>query len=268
MVNPKRDPITPNDLAEFVANDSDFAFEMQVVAQLKSVDFDCSHSGTYQDPVTDKIRQFDVRASKQRDSHLLTLAVECKNLRPECPLLLSCIPRTADEAHHDIVVYPRNNPLHLIEVNTVEGARSVYKPGEMVGKKTDQVKRDKNSGLVSDDKETFDKLNQAVNSCRDLLRQLASRSEQGLFGAIVPVLVVPTNTLWQVEYAADGRLVADPHPVTHASLFLDHSWSFDRGSPHRTITYRMSHLELMTVDALPATANRWLGLYGFFAGFS
>jgi hypothetical protein len=126
--NPQKNPITSKDLAEFVANDSDFAFEMQVLTQLKNTDFDCSHSGTYQDPVTAKIRQFDIRARKQKGPRVLELAVECKNLRPEGPLLLSCIPRTAEEAHHDIIVQPRNNPLYK-RVSQVEGDRSIYKTG-------------------------------------------------------------------------------------------------------------------------------------------
>jgi hypothetical protein len=41
----------------------------------------------------------------------------------------------------------------------------------MVGKKTDQVGRDQSDELLSDDLATFEKLNQAVNSCSDLVRK-------------------------------------------------------------------------------------------------
>src|SRR5260370_37168803 len=94
----KSDPITERDLEAFVASDSDFAFEMKVLAQLRSLEFDCEHSGTYQDPVSDKIRQFDIRAKKKKGDYLLALAVECKNVRPSSPLLLSAVPRTATES--------------------------------------------------------------------------------------------------------------------------------------------------------------------------
>jgi hypothetical protein len=57
-------PITASDLKEFVDNNSDFDSEMTVLAGLRSLDFECEHSGTYQDPVSDKIRQFDIRAFK------------------------------------------------------------------------------------------------------------------------------------------------------------------------------------------------------------
>lgn len=54
MAKQKKDPITEQDLKEFVANDSDFAFEMQVLNRLRDLHFECWHSGTYQDPVSDK----------------------------------------------------------------------------------------------------------------------------------------------------------------------------------------------------------------------
>jgi hypothetical protein len=88
----KNDEITAKDLAAFVATDSDFGFEMQVLAQLREVGFSCSHSGTYRDPVTDKTRQYDIRASMTRGDSTLALAVECKNLRRNNPLLLSSVP--------------------------------------------------------------------------------------------------------------------------------------------------------------------------------
>jgi hypothetical protein len=136
----------------------------------------------------------------------------------------------------------------------------------MVGKKTDQVRRDKSGSLISDDKETFDKLNQAVNSCKDLVHQLVRSSGQDFFGAVVPVLVVPSNTLWEVKYAADGELVERPHTVAHATLLLNHPWVVDRGG-YGPISYCLSHLELITIDTLSATVKGWLGPYGFFAGF-
>jgi hypothetical protein len=262
--NPNRDPITDKDLAKFVANDSDFAFEMRVVAELKGAKFECSHSGSYQDPVTEKIRQFDVRACKEQITDVLSLAVECKNLRPESPLLLSCIPRIAKEAYHEVILHPPNSPLYK-KVLRVEGDQSVYKPAEMVGKKTDQVKRDKNAVLVSDDKDTFDKVNQAVHSCKDLVTRLVNSHEAELFGVVVPVLVLPKNTLWQVEYEGDGTLRADPHRVTHATLFLDHAWSVDRGL-YGTFSYHLTHVEFITIDALHEIVSAWLGPHGFFAG--
>jgi hypothetical protein len=256
-------PITDKDLADFVEKDSDFAFEMQVVTQLRGVGFGCSHSGTYQDPVSDKIRQFDVRATKKRGSCTLALAVECKNLRPDCPLLLSAVPRVTDEAFHDIIFREANPHFQIPRVRPVAGNESVYTPGEMVGKKTDQVSRNKDGALVSDDSKTFEKLNQAMNSCTDLVRQLVINADQPFARAVVPVLVVPANLLWQVDYAFDGALVTAPRRVPRATMFLNHSWSVE--SQYGTIiSYRLSHIEFVTIDALATVVDGWLGPSGFF----
>jgi hypothetical protein len=78
----KSDPITERDLEAFVANDSDFAFKMKVL-----------------------IRQFDIRAHKKTDNYHLALAVECRSLGPNNPLLVSAVPRTATESFHDVLEY-------------------------------------------------------------------------------------------------------------------------------------------------------------------
>jgi len=266
MTKPKPElvPVTDKHLLEFVENDSDFAFEMKVVAQLRGIQFECSHSGTYQDPVSDKMRQFDIRAFKQQGSHELALAVECKNLRPEAPLLLSSVPRIDSEAFHDVIVRNVTNAYSFVRVIPTVGSLSVYKPGEMVGKKTDQVMC-KDGVLSSDDSSTFDKLNQAVNSCKDLVRQLVSTSAPPYVKAVVPVVVVPAGRLWQVDYALDGELVSPPRSVQRATLRLDQFWS-TLSSYSEEIRYRLSHLEFVTIEALPALVDGWLGPDGFFRG--
>ena len=253
------------DLEEFVGSNSDFAFEMQVFAKLRALGFECAHSGTYCDPVTDKIRQFDIRAFKDVGNSTLALAVECKNLRPNNPLLLSAVPRTEHESFHDIVVW-KSTVGHVMPQLTraVTGRESAYRPGEMVAKKTDQVGRDTSEALVSNDEATFEKLNQAVNSCRDLVHSCVLNSSPPLVRAIVPLLIVPSGLLWQVEYDLDGNLKTDPRQVAHTSLFLNHTWSVDLGVG-RKIFYRLSHIDLGTLDALPAFVDSYFGSKGLFA---
>ncbi len=257
--------VTDKHLLEFVENDSDFAFEMKVVAELRSLQFECSHSGTYQDPVTEKMRQFDIRASKQHGSYELALAVECKNFRQEAPLLLSSVPRIDTEAFHDVIVRAVTNSYSYVRVNTSMGSLSVYKPGEMVGKKTDQIMY-KDGVLSSDDSATFDKLNQAVNSCRDLVQKLVSSTAPPYVKAVVPVVVVPAGRLWQVDYALDGGLVNPPRLVPRATLRIDKFWS-TLTTFNQEIEYRLSHLEFLCIDALPDIIGGWLGPNGFFQGY-
>jgi len=252
------DPITAQHLAKFVDGGSDFAFEMRVVAAFRELGFQCTHSGTYRDPVTDKIRQFDVRAFKDQNASTLALAVECKNVRPNYPLLLSAVPRTADEAFHDLLFFEAHPMRQVALIRSVSAPQSVYKPGEMVGKNTDQVGRDAQGALVSGDQATFEKINQALNSCEDLVRQLVMKASPPFFRIIVPFLILPAGVLWQVEYGADGALQSPPRQIERGTLYINHGWSVDRDALVGTITYRLSHLEVVTLDALSAATDRWI----------
>ena len=265
MAKLKSDPITARDLEDFVATDSDFAFEMNVLAQLRSLEFDCEHSGTYRDPVSDKIRQFDIRATKEQNMCILGLAVECKNLHFNHPLLLSAVPRTAAESFHDLLVFHKG-VVPAAVIQTMEGDPSAYRQGESVGKKTDQVGISDQGASVADDNLTFDKLNQAVNSCKDLVQNFVFNSRPPQVRAIVPVLVVPTGLLWQVEYAADGKILTPPRNVDRTTLFLNTSWTVDR-PPYNPISYRLSHIELVTLGALPDAVKSWMGSSGLFSTY-
>jgi len=262
MAKLKDDAITAKDMEEFVGCNSDFAFEMHVLAQLRALGFECAHSGTYRDPVSDKMRQFDIRAIKHRDNFTLALAVECKNLRPNNPLLLSAVPRTPSESFHDLLVWKRWTHAGHPSVRPITGGDSAYKPEDMVGKKTDQVGRDTSGALVSNDEPTFDKLNQAVNSCRDLVRDFPPKGDEPLVRAVVPILVVPEGLLWQADYDRDGRLVEGPRAVEHTTLFLNNTWLVETGL--NPIPCRQSHIEFVTLGALPGVVDAYLGPDGFF----
>jgi len=263
MAKLQSQPIADTDLCEFVTGNSDFAFEMQVLARLSSEGFSCLHSGSYCDPVTRKIRQFDIRACKNTGNSTLSLAVECKNLRSNNPLLLSAVPRTSAEAFHDLLLYRPETIHSMFAVQSIAGSASAYRPMDMAAKKIDQVGRDTSGILSSNDEATFEKLNQAVNSCHDLVCTLSVKTSPPNRRAIVPVLVVPTELLWQVDYDFEGRIKTLPRKVKRAALFLDHTWSaklIDGGN----IDYRLSHIEILTFEALTGIAETWLGPAGFF----
>jgi hypothetical protein len=269
MAKLKADPIGAKDLEDFVANNSDFDFEMKVLAKLRSLDFECEHSGTYQDPVTYKVRQFDIRAKKWQGSCTLALAVECKNIRANHPLLLSAVPRTVTESAHDLLLVRKMIGTAYPSVETMGGTRSAYKEGEMVGKKTNQVGRIESSNeLSSDDEVTFDKLNQAVNSCRDLVRDLRRGPDYYplLVRAILPVLVVPDGALWQVDYDQNGAMRTSPRRVNRSTLYYGHSWEISGDNVTvLPIVYKLSHIEVVTFSALPDAVTIWIGSSGFFS---
>ena len=245
MIKRQRDPVDAAAILRFVRESSDFDLEMKVVELLRAQGFKCVHGGTYQDPITQKIRQFDVRAERAAARHHVSLAVECKNLRDDGPLLVSCVPRVREEAFHHILRTPRDAIRVLTE--EVSGQETPYVVGESVAKKTDQIRRS-GDGFVSDDQATFDKMSQAISSTYDLVRMHLTPSN--LLFAVLPVVVIPDGRLWQVNYSASGVLETEPTKVPSAALFLDHAWSFGT-SATGVIRFRLSHLEFVTVGHLP-----------------
>ena len=136
----------------------------------------------------------------------------------------------------------------------------------MVAKQTDQIGRREDGSFVSDDRATFDKVSQEVNSCRDLIKALARKKDQPRVKAVIPLLVVPDNSLWQVDYSSDGVVEGDPHEVTHASLFSDSEWSAEGPLLGNAISHRLSHLEFATFGALREVISSYFGTDGFFYG--
>jgi hypothetical protein len=58
--------LTAGDIAEYLETADDFAFEREVHHVAHGLRFEAEHAALYSDPVTDKQRQFDVRASYTR----------------------------------------------------------------------------------------------------------------------------------------------------------------------------------------------------------
>jgi hypothetical protein len=81
---------------------------------------------------------------------------------------------------------------------------------------------------------------------------------------ILPVLVVPAGMLWQVDYGADGTVQKPPREVSRSNLFLNHTWSVETGHLGETFSHRLSHIELVTADALSETMESYFAAGGMF----
>jgi hypothetical protein len=261
----KKDAITVADLEKYVSEKSDFSFEMKALSELTRLGFGCTHSGTYQDPVTRHMRQYDIRAVKRREAFDLTLAVECKNLRDNYPLLVSAVPRKKNEAYHEvIVIHPRRG--NETEIRKVTGW-SIYRAEDMVGKTLTHVGvTERKNELTGDDSETFERINQAVNSAKELVVEAMCDASPPFIRVVVPVIVVPKGTLFQTEYDASGNLTKPPYPVEQATLFLEHEWSHEKGIEGR-LSYTMTHLHIVMFDSLATATQQWMGANGFFKTF-
>ena len=256
---PKSQPpprITRADLKRFLATESDFAFEMKVRQRLRELGFETEHGGAYTDPVTDKVRQFDIRAWRHEDPYTLALAVECKNFHQSNALLVSTVPRTESEAFHSVV--QRHDAGYAYSSVHRTDRSSIYLPGHPVAKSTDQVRRDTSGKFVSSDQETFERLNQAINSCKDLCERFTRRTQKPLYRVVVPVLVVPARRLWQVDYNEAGLRIGEPRTTKGVPFYLSHAWTYPGPHGPSEHTYTISHVEILTADNLQALTERLL----------
>jgi hypothetical protein len=255
------------DLLEYIENESDFAFEIRVVKELMQYG-DLSHGGTYIDPNTQKPRQFDIRMSILDESRVIRLAVECKNLKRSYPAIISCLPRSLQEATNDVVIsidvsrwrfdlpdrfdFPGIERLESARVLHPEDTISLYPVGHPVGKAITQVGRDTTGKLNSRDGDVYDKWSQALSSANDLVgicQKDGDRSIRGFcFSCVVPVLVVPDGTLWSCEFDAGGNRRTVPTKVERAQLYVGREYLIDTNGIGPGEPYTLSHLEVVTLS--------------------
>lgn len=272
MAKLKPEAITTTDLEEFIASHSDFEFELQVLNWLTVAGFSCEHGGTYEDPVTSVPRQFDIRASyKFSAGHLiLRTAVECKRLRNNNPLLVSCSHRRAEEAFHEVIVSVDPEKMSFaddsetgfespIDVTLAKTARiehdlSIYTERSPVGKACNLVGRLEHSsgGFSSGDKDVYERWAQALSSADDLaLEAYTAAGDAGREGAmtvVLPILVVPNGTLFKVVYDEVGQRTSGPEPADRVSFFVGRRYWHRLAGCSDGLT--LSHLEIVTFEGL------------------
>ena len=272
MAKLKKNPITVDDIREFVEDHSDFTFELSVYSQLIELGFTCDHGGTYSDPLTKKIRQFDIRATWTDHSQWLLpqeqirLAVECKQLQDNFPLVIHTVPRKFDEGTHDVLlsVDPEKFDLsHEVQITIpafvpnamkweVAGKFSIYNENKPVGKSCAQVGRDQ-AGITSTNSDVFNKWTQAISSAQ-VLADRASDEGSGykyhgaLVTIILPVVVVPNNRLWEVQFNADGMQQTEPRMVNRCPYWIDSM--AECGDRLTGFSYTITQLEFVTTDGL------------------
>jgi hypothetical protein len=183
---------------------------------------------------------------------------------PQFPLLVTAVPRRKVESFHQvIVIHPQRG--NATEIRRID-IPSCYESRQMVGKVVTQVGITKINELTGDDSDTFERISQAINSAEELVIEALLNASPPFIRVVVPVLVVPTGTLFQIDFNAAGDIHKHAHSVEEATLFIDHAWSTDKGIEGR-LDYAMSHLHIVTFDALRKVTKRWMGEQGFFRTF-
>ncbi len=274
MAKLSKEPIGEKQLTEFLDEYSDFSFELRVLNKLHELSFACEHGGSYHDSVTEKPREFDIRATKDLDERILRLAVECKNLREYFPLLVSCPPRRDEEAFHEIVLswHPDNKPPFATtdafaipafeQLSTsvrMTGTYSLYPRQKPVGKSCQQVGKTGDEEITYTDSDVYKKWSQALSSAYDLTyqasRDASERTEDRCLSLVFPILVIPDGRLWSVEFDAAGNRLTKPRQIGRVSYFVDLTHSHIFSGENMTV----SHLEFVTLTGLTNFVNELCG---------
>lgn len=254
-----RPNITQSDLARYLATQDDFALELFAASEARRAGFDVTHGGTYEDPVTGKHRQFDVRAVYVRDSREVALAIECKALRANFPLLVSRIPRSDAESKHDIIHTHRTyTPIPDYVPGgqiTVSPSPVLYPAEAPVGKSMTQIGLNSEGEFVSSDSETYDKWAQALTSLSDLVAGGWRGHERSLRRDYVcvalPVLVISDTTLWTVDYDAAGVITGGPCQQASVEHYVGRVYAGP--GQHKFVS---THLHIITKSALARFLNQ------------
>lgn len=253
-------PITKSDLEEFIKTQDDFALELFAYSVVRERGFAATHAGSYNDPITGKTRQFDVRASRSFDQDLhVYLAIETKCLRPSFPLLISQIPRIPSESFQDVMQTEGYKETSGDRVKTIgpralrlDGVRSIYPPNQYVGKAVTQVGYNDAGRFVGNDSEVYDKWGQAIASMHDLIRRasfLNGPSGMAQRSIVLPVLVLPDGTLWIANYSDSGSLQDGPVQTDQVQFYIGVGHSF---LPNPDYLFTVSHLHVVTKSGLVA----------------
>jgi hypothetical protein len=243
--------ITADQIQQYLDSRDDFDLELFAYRTLRERGWVVHLGGRYVDPIAGKPRQYDVRArfgfTHRRD---LSLAVECKSLSPEFPLVVSRVPRPEVDSYHDVVKRWRRDEIgdtaFSIERSDPRHPH-LYGEGQMVGKAATQIRWNESAKkFVASDAETYDKWSQAFGSAAELL-DLAARQPSDdanpTFTFVMPVLLVNDGTLWVVDYTEEGAR-SSPTPADEAQLFVDYNHQVQgRYEKH---TFHLSHLHIYT----------------------
>lgn len=271
MAKLKTDQIEQVDLLEYLNSYSDFSFELGVLKMLRERGIECEHGGHYEDPVTNKSREFDIRAKKTIKRWRIRAAIECKNIRENFPVLISCVPRHEQEAYHQIALVSEPtsdstmiaHSMHQSRAKTlsIREQHSMYKALEPVGKSTVQVGRAIDNTISANDNELYEKWGQCLSSIKDLVNDVywdggGKEAENFLYSAVIPFVVVPNGRLWMVSYDENGNRVCDPTPTDRCSCFVNKDYKM--GTKMASARMWLSHVEIVTFDGLRSFVDRYL----------
>lgn len=221
-------------LDDFLADQDDFPFEVQVVEMLRTHGLDPEHAGFYVDEVTGKLRQFDIRAflkdglklqvDQQKDpwwfSHVC-LNIECKRLSSERPLIVACTKRKQAENISFLSTHwhGEDTPDHIYTSQIPPDRVQLFQDAfgtdyqSFLGRDTKQAVWEKGKWKASGQQhrtDFYERWSQCVmasiDASRIMLNELSDRNRSGVWKIWSPaILVVPDDALFAAEVDANGN---------------------------------------------------------------
>ena len=259
--------LKPADVKRVILQDDDFGHEMRVghifgtySHRITNLEYKIApkHGGTYTDLITGKPREFDYRfqiRNRYDESQCVLLAVECKNLHKSSPLVVCGRSRTKGEAYHAFIESSRSEQFSVTKIKN----DSIYSPGEFVGKSLVRFKQESGGQLKSiSESDVYDKWTQAVASSVERVERACSLSQgsqypEKVFSMIMPVVVVPDELLWRVDYDEAGQIPQDPALADECEYFVDRKFRIEGlNSSHFTLT----HIHFVTLKGFSNLLTR------------
>jgi len=251
--------ITAGEIKKVILEEDDFGFELRVGSILNIVNSRpvapdneriiggiLQHGGTYKDQVTGKTRQFDYRSAIVRqDSKAVYMALECKNLNPDLPLVICGRLRNHNESYHVFIGQEAGFPVLKKSIG------SFYRTGEFVGKSLLRIKEKNGKHCADNDSEIYDKWSQALASSYDLASDALNRTKRIQNGFVMPVVVLPDDSLWCAELDPEGKLSKNPAKTDACKYFVEHELKIGQSS------IVLTHIHFVTCKGL-RTLLEWL----------
>jgi hypothetical protein len=207
-------------------------------------------------------RQYDYRCKlpKNDGEHRLSMAVECKNLGPDTRLVVCGVGRRRSEAFHTLVVSRCNQQqIDSFESKQAKTQDALYQYGKFVGKSVHVADFSGNSPELKGDGEIYQRWTQAVDSAVDLVKEAtvaANRNKPGeVHSAILPILVVPDESLWTTHFDSAGEISSDPVNALECTYFIGKR--IIAPTPHSyMVGFVFSHVHIFTLTGFKSFLNK------------
>jgi hypothetical protein len=157
--------------------------------------------------------------------------------------------------------------LNLYRAIGFTGFDSLYKPDGFVGKSIIKLKMRQGNLCSEGDSEMYDRWAQAMSSCYDLCdHAFDGCSEGSAYQAFVlPVVVVPNDSLWKANYDEKGTLRDDPSRADLCEYYINQQIPISE-IPNFVITHvhfaTLSGLSQLLTHFVAARTRAWKAIFG------